>query len=372
MAPLLRALAAMLLFFAPAPAQSGEPHAGRDMTPMERWERLSPEEQERMRSRFERWQNLSEEERTEYKRRSEQMARARKEALRQLRKEDRERFEALDKPTQDSVLDLLTHGTLVERAERLRFKLPPEAQARLDGAEPEERKAILEELRRAELRKASDRAIEELARELRLSQAKVDELRSLPRRERSEQLLELKRRAIESGSIEGVRPDGMDQGAWERMRDLPPRDFARDLFRHRDRADMSRWDKRRRRIQEMITPTLDELIQVSRTPKDDRRATLERLVRTRIESSEGVSDKLPEGLLEGVRSASDREFINRLRRYSRPPHGGEQRPRFQGGEGRSARPERRPGQAAPPRGQGPRRPGQPGELERVRPSRDPR
>ena len=370
MSHLLRALAATLLFFAPALAQSGEPHAGRDMTPMERWERLSSEEQEQMRSRFERWQNLSEEERKEYKRRSDQMARARKEALRQLRKKDRERFETLDKQTQGSVLDLLTHVTLVERAERLRFKLPPEAQVRLDGAGPEERKAILEELRRAELRKAGDRAIKELTRELGLGQAKVDELRSLPRRERSEQLLELKRRAIESGVIEGVRPGGMDEGTWERMRDLSPRDFARDLFRHRDRADMSRWDKRRRQIHEMIRPTLDELIQVSQTPESDRRATLERLVRTRIESGEAVSDKLPEGHLESMRSASDREFINRLRHYPRPPRGGEQRPRFQGGEGRSARPERRPGQPASPRGQGPRRPGQPGELERARPSLD--
>ena len=347
MSRLLQALALVAVFAAPSFSQddAAPSQADRGQTALERWNRLDPEQQERMRGRFERWQKLSTEERDEYKRRSDEVGRARKEALRQLRKEDRERFETLDKATQDGVLRELTHLTLVERTQRLRGKLPPEAQARLEGASPEERRAILHELRRGELHKAGERALEDLAGKLGLTEEEIEAVRALPHRERHERLLALKRRAIESGVMDGMRPKDVDERSWEKMRDLPPRDFARDLFRHKDRGDMSRRDRKRRQIQEMLMPTLDELIEVSRAPGPERRALMESLVRTRVQAETAGNDKLPKGLLEDMQSATDHEFIRRLHHFTRQPRGSKEHHRHPGEEGPQRLRDQRPGRA---------------------------
>jgi hypothetical protein len=156
-----------------------------------------------------------------------------------------------------------------------------------------------------------------------------------------------------------MRPKDLDERSWEKMRDLTPRDFARDLYRHRDRGDMSRRDRKRRQIQEMITPTLDELIEVSRVPQGERRALMESLVRARVQAQAAGNDKLPEGLLEEMPSVSDHEFIRRLRHFTRPPRGPETRPRRPGEEGRPRPHDQRPGRAGQPH-----RPGPPGGVDR--------
>ena len=358
-APTRRAIPARRDAPARSDAKAQEPPTSGQLSPLERWGRLDPEQQERMRGRFGRWQKLSVEERDEYKRRSDEVGRARKEALRQLRKEDRERFETLDKEAQDGVLRELTHLMLVERTQRLRGKLPPEAQARLEGASPEERKVILDEFRRGDLRRASGRALKDLARKLGLTEEEIEAIRALPPKEHREELLALQRRAIESGVLDGMRPKDLDERSWEKMRDLPPRDFARDLFRHRDRGDMSRRDRKRRQVQEMLMPTLDELIEVYRAPEGERRALMESLVRTRVQAQAPDNDKLPKGLLEDMQSASDHEFIRRLRHFTRPPRDSEAHPRRPGEEGRPRPHDQRPGRAGQPH-----RPGPPGGADR--------
>ena len=57
----------MIAVFAAAPLfaqdEGAAPETDQQLTPLERWKRLDPEQQERMRGRFDRWQNLSDEER---------------------------------------------------------------------------------------------------------------------------------------------------------------------------------------------------------------------------------------------------------------------------------------------------------------------
>jgi len=360
MSRLLQAIAVVAIFAVPGSSQddAAPSQTDRGQAALERWNRLDPEQQERMRGRFERWQKLSVEERGEYKRRADEVGRARKEALRQLRKEDRERFETLDKETQDGVLRELTHLMLVERTQRLRGKLPPEAQARLEGASPEERKAILDEFRRGDLRRAGERALNDLARKLGLKEEEIEAIRALPPKEHREELLALQRRAIESGVLDGMRPKDLDERSWEKMRDLPTRDFARDLYRHRDRGDMSRRYRKRRQIQEMLMPTLDELIEVSRAPERERRALMASLVRARVQAQAAEKDKLPPGLLEEMPSVSDHEFIRRLRHFTRPPRDPEARLRRPGEEGHPRAHDQRPGRTGPPP-----RPGPPGGAD---------
>ena len=325
-------------FSARSDAKAQEPPASGQLSPLERWGRLDPEQQERMRGRFERWQNLSNEERGAYQRRAREMQRAEREALRQLRPEDRKRFEKLDQSTREAVMKEMTHLLLVERTHRLRGKLPPEARKRLENAKPEDRMHVLERLRHDELHHAGDRALKDLARRLGLT-------------EQQEELLALKRRAVERGIRDGARPEDMGEHDWERMRDLSPRDFARDWFRHNDRAQRTPEDRRRRRLQELLKPTLDELIEVSRAPDKDRRALLAALVRTRIQSIGTEKGDLPAKLLEELKGLSDREFINRMRRQARP-----QEPKGL----------RRPGEDGP-RGPRDQRPGRAGQAHRPGP-----
>jgi hypothetical protein len=245
----------------------------------------------------------------------------------------------------------MTHLLLVERTQRLRGKLPPEARKRLEEARPEDRMRILEQLRHDELRHAGHRALEDLARRLGLTEEQIEAIRGLPRKERNEELLALKRRAVEQGILDGVEPRDMGDHDWERMRDLPPRDFAREWYRHHDRVERNPEDRRRRQIQEMLKPTLDELIEVSRAPDKDRRALLAALVRTRIQSIGTEKGDLPAKLLEELKGLSDREFINRMRRQARP-----QEPKGL----------RRPGEDGP-RGPRDQRPGRAGQAHRPGP-----
>ena len=58
MSRLLQALALVAVFAAPSFSQddAAPSQADRGQTALERWNRLDPEQQERMRGRFERWQ----------------------------------------------------------------------------------------------------------------------------------------------------------------------------------------------------------------------------------------------------------------------------------------------------------------------------
>ena len=353
----LIAVAAAAPVFAQDDADTQQPTRDVELSPLERWNRLGPEQQDRMRGRFERWQNLSDEERDTYQRRAEGLKRSQREALRRLRYEDRKRFEQLDEATKEAVMREMTHLLLVERTQRLRGKLPPEARKRLEEAKPEDRMRILEQLRHDELRHAGHRALEDLARRLGLTEEQIEAIRALPRKERNEELLALKRRAVEQGILDGVEPQDVDDHDWERMRDLPPRDFAREWFRHHDRVERNPEDRRLRRIQEMLKPTLDELIEVSQAPEKERRALLAKLVRTRIETFGTEAGGIPGKFLEESKELNDREFINRLRRHARPPEG--QNPHHPGKDGHPRPHDQRPGRAGQPH-----RPGPPGGADR--------
>jgi len=343
--------------FAQDDAATQEPSSEVRLSPRERWSRLDPEQQERMRGRFERWQNLSDDERDAYQRRADEMKRAQRGALRQLRPEDRERFEQLDDATKEAVMKEMVHLQLVERTQRLRGKLPPEARKQLESAKPEDRTHILERLRHDRLRHAGERALEDLARRLGLTDKEINEIRGLAPKERHEELLALKRRAVESGVLDGVGPDGMGDHDWKRMRDLPPRDFAREWFRHHDHTERNPEDHKRRRIQEMIKPTLDELIEVSRAPEKERRVLLTHLIRVRIEAFGAEAGGLPAKLLDETKGLNDHEFIRRVRRHARPPEASN--PRHPGQDGSPRPHEQRPGRAGQPH-----RPGPPGGADR--------
>ena len=366
----LFALAALLLATTSHSFAQDEQPARESLSPLQRWERLKPEEQERMRGRFERWGSLSEEQQGEYQRRSKERKRASKEALNFLRPEDRASFELLDSETKGGVLRELTHMKLLERGHRLRGMFPKECQERLDSAGPEERKAILDQFRREELHKAGERALKELGKDLNLSETEIENIRNMKRDRRHEELLGLKRRAVELKQQGGGGSAVLAEGEWERIKELPPREFAREWFNHRERADWREGDTLKRQLHELLKPTLDELVKVSRAPEAERRALLAGLVRERIEDFVAAKGGVPTELKESFIGATDHEAITSLRRYLRPPRGGGRRdargPK-EGGE-RGGRHEReaggpderrkpgRPGGPPPPRG-GPRGPG---------------
>ena len=330
-------------------AQSA-PSTQEDLTPLQRWERLDPEEQERMRSRFERWTKLSKEEQRDYLRRSEERKRASKEALRFLRPEDRASFKLLDKETQEGVMRELTHMKLLERGHRLRGMFPRESRERLESATPEERKAILDEFRKKELKRAGERALKDLSRDLELDEAEVEGIRNMKRERRHEELLRLKRRAIELGQEEEGDLAALGESEWERMKRLAPRDFAREWFNHRDRTDKRGGDKLHRQLHELMRPTLEELVQVSRVPEAERRQLINSLIRGRLEDFMDSEGAVPEELAKSFAGLSDQEAVTRLHHYLRSARGGASRDtrRPKGGGERRERRGRPGGPGGPP------------------------
>lgn len=355
-----RALSSLAILFlamaSSALAQEG-PFNQSDLSPLQRWERLKPEEQERMRGRFERWGRLSEEQREEYQRRSEERKRVSKEALSFLRPEERASFELLDGETKQGVLRELTHMKLLERGHRLRGMFPKECRERLDSAGAEGRKAILDQFRREDLHKAGERALKEFAKDLGLSEAEVENIRNMKPERRHEELLGLKRRVVELGRQADGSSTVLAEGEWERIKGLPPREFAREWFNHRERADRKEGDKLKRQLHELLTPTLEELVKTSRAPESERRKTLGALVRKRVESFLATASDVPTELVETISELSDHEVITRLHRYLRSPRGerpGDGRRRGEGGgrrergEGAGERP--KPGNRGGPGG----------------------
>jgi hypothetical protein len=321
----LIALSLLLLGSATFLHAQDRPSPQRDLNPMERWEQLKPDEQAKMLSRYERWKSLSKDQQATYQRRAEEGKRAGQEALRLLRPADRASFDLLDSETKAGVLRELTHIQLAERGHRLREKFPKECQERLKGAGPEERKAILDEFRRVELQEASRRALRELAKELKLSKSEIAEIGSMNPESQHEELLALKRRAVELRRTGSEGSSDLSKREWERMRGLPPREFAREWFGHRERTDRRKGSQLKRKIHEMLCPTLDELIVVSRVPELERRSLTESLVRKRIDLFVATEEEVPKELVELSAGLSDHELVIRLREFVRPPRGG--RPR---------------------------------------------
>ena len=344
------ACAATLLAVGSTLFAQGAPSTQEDLTPLQRWERLDPEEQERMRSRFERWTKLSKEEQRDYRRRAEERKRASKEALRFLRPEDRASFKLLDKETQEGVMRELTHMKLLERGHRLRGMFPRESRERLESATPEERKAILDEFRKKELKRAGERALKDLSRDLELDEAEVEGIRNMKRERRHEELLRLKRRAIELGQEEEGDLAALGESEWERMKRLAPRDFAREWFNHRDRTDKRGGDKLHRQLHELMRPTLEELVQVSRVPEAERRQLINSLIRGRLEDFMDSEGAVPEELAKSFAGLSDQEAVTRLHHYLRSAKGGASRDtrRPKGGGERRERRGRPGGPGGPP------------------------
>jgi hypothetical protein len=321
----LLALSLLLLGAATSLHAQDGPSPQRDLNPMERWEQLKPNERAKMLSRYERWKSLSKDQQATYQRRAEEGKRAGKEALRLLRPADRASFDLLDSETKAGVLRELTHIQLAERGHRLREKFPKECQERLKGAGPEERRVILDEFRKEELQEASRRALKELGKELKLSASEIAEIRSMNPERRHEELLALKRRTVELGRMDNEGSPDLSKREWERMSELPPREFAREWFGHRERTDRSKGSQLKRQLHEMLCPTLDELVEISRVPELERRSLTESLVRKRIDLFMETEEKVPKELLELSAGLSDHEMVIRLREFVRPSRGG--RPR---------------------------------------------
>ena len=328
------------------------------LTPLQRWERLNSEEQEKMRSRFERWTSLSEEDRVEYQRRADERKRASKEALSALRPEERASFKLLDKETQEGVLRELTHMKLLERGHRLRGMFPKDARERLESAGPEDRKAILDEFRKKELKRAGERALKDLSRDLGLGEAEIEDIRNMKRERRHEELLRLKRRAIELGQEGQGDSVVLGESEWERMKGLPPREFAREWFDHRERAGRRGGNKLHRQLHELMRPTLDELVQVSRSPEAGRRALINSLIKRRLDDFMAGEGAVSEEFAKSFAGLTDQEAVTRLHHYLRSARGGGSRDarRPKGGGERGERRERpgRPGGPGgpPPHGDG--------------------
>lgn len=139
-----------------------------------RWERLSPEEQDRLRERYEKLRSMGEADRRDLERRRRHLERVQQQLVERLDDRDRARLAALPPAERERILREMVDDELHAEARRLEEKLPADWQERLKNASPEDRRRFFQEFKHQIHREWSPRALERLGREFDASPAEVE------------------------------------------------------------------------------------------------------------------------------------------------------------------------------------------------------
>jgi hypothetical protein len=199
---------------------------------LERWNRLTPDVQARMRARFDRYQALPDEEQRALAARTRRIQ-ARAELFYTLfSTEERARLDRLTPEKKREILIALATEEEEDQAVRLRDTLPPELAATVGEARPEHRRAILDELNRRQEEQLGP-AIERFGLVLGMDPKIVDRLKRLPIDQRKRKFLELAKTLSTEHIAERELPPGLTASRWDRMKELEPEGFFLEMMRLR-------------------------------------------------------------------------------------------------------------------------------------------
>ncbi len=310
---------------AEAPAERAE--AG--LSARERWQRLSPEEQERVRARFERLQRMSEEERVALERRSQQRARQRQRLLASLSPEERARLAGQPEERREALLREMAEAERRDHGRRIAQKLPEELRESLRRAAPEERARRLEAFKRDTREDLSRRAVEGLATALGYGPEEIARLERLPLEERMQTVLRLRKnltsRELEASGL----PPGLTQERWGELEALPPSDYLRELWRMRRRGELGpvpglepspAVDRLRHRDREALRALFQALhapprdfVELSELPPRERRSAIQRRLRGRVEALLASRELLPPEEIARLVDLEDAPYLEAVR-----------------------------------------------------------
>ena len=206
-------------------------HAANDPV-RERWEKLSPEEQARMKERYERYRALSEDERRELRERAQRLKETGERVEREMTPELRGQLDKLAPEKRQQILKELTETEAQKVGQRIREQLPESWVERIEKASPEDRARFFSKFMREQRGRMARYAIEQIGAHLKLAPEEIERLKNLPEAERGQAVLELRKQLSAQDAATVGLPNGLTQEQWDQWQQLPPEQFFERLQRH--------------------------------------------------------------------------------------------------------------------------------------------
>jgi len=200
---------------------------------LERWNRLTDEERTRYRARFEEYRQKAPEERAVMKERAKHLGTMARRLHGTLSDAERARLAAMPAAKRREIMHEMLADEARDVGRRIRESLPPRLRDRFDGARPEDRVRFVTSVRK-KLSKQMDIVFERLGRELGVPQARIQRLKALPESKRQAEFLALLKQRLSRDLDAGGLPPGISQDAWQRLLELPPREFFDAILRLRE------------------------------------------------------------------------------------------------------------------------------------------
>jgi hypothetical protein len=266
----------------------------------ERWERLTPAEQARLRERFDRLRSMPERERATLEDRAKYLAEAMRHVAERLTPEQRERLARIDPDRRRALLRDLAMLEGGDRAARGRAELPQAWREKLERLPPEQRARMHFEVERRMRERGREQVGELLSKRFGLSPEELARIDALPEPERMLEIAKLKRAARGPEGERGERGGPTDEAIAARMKLLSAaRPRPADYLRYADIPTADRRELVARIVRERVLTVLRE--QRLATPAEI--AALDALslddfrhaVRERLEMGHGHRGPRPDG-----------------------------------------------------------------------------
>ena len=303
--------------------QSGVEGPNVELSARARWERLSPEQQARIRQRYERLQRMTAEERAELERRSNRLRRQRQRLVESLSEEERARLMRQPPERREQLLNEMVEAERRDRGRRIEEKLPEHIREYLKNAPPEQRLKRLAQFKRDAREHISKRAVENLAAALGYGPAEIARLERLPQEERMATVLRLRKQlSAQQLAADGLPPD-FTRERWEQLEALPPEDYFRELWDLRQRGELSgvpalersaREERERlRALSKALHARPQMYVELSDLSPAERRAEIDRRRRERVTRLLEEHQMLSPEQLAALRELPDAQFFGRMR-----------------------------------------------------------
>ena len=296
-----------------------------------RWERLSPEEQARLRDRYEKLRAMGEAERRELERQRLHIERVRRDLLARLDDAERARLNALSADEREKLLDEMVADELRGQARRVEEKLPHDWRERLKQASPEDRRRFFKDFKRQVRQEWGPRALESLGAELDVPREEVEAWKALPADRQRELLLELAKRQRRREVAEHGLPRGVDPAEWERLEGLPPERFfeeamrlressgwepGRPFFGHPPEDGPDAWRDGARRFRSAARRRPEDRLEFAHLSPEQRRVQVEQHRRQRLIGAVRDSGLVAPEQLEELSRLPDDQFWKRAREWN--------------------------------------------------------
>ncbi|MFT4538872.1 MAG: iron-sulfur cluster repair protein YtfE (RIC family) [Planctomycetota bacterium] len=302
---------------------------------LERWNKLTQEEQERMKSRYKALNEVAPKQREQIINDASRLMRLERRIQRSLTDEERQAFESLSGEEGRQIMREMVLEEAREEGRSLIEKLDPKQRQMFREASPETRSSYMSRLRLRQEKQLGS-ALRELAIELELPQDHVNGLQSLPPERRTAALLEFIRRGIHDRIVAKGLKDTIPDSIWKRLKTMPPGDFLHAMKRMRNKlpelwpsgkgaptsnpseTDLS--SMQRRQLMDALRPRTADRLELARMGPGERERVMADRCRQRVTKVLEEISALEQAELESWRKLTVREFYEHVRERFHTPN----------------------------------------------------